>query len=189
MELKYEGVTLDNVRAAVCAAYFMYKDMTEDEWKKSLGYVVPSLHNFENPIKPGDQDTWIQVWVDEDDRLTQDYNVENRNHALKVARITLRFLGVRAEVWAKAFHHMTKRKSVPRYFQAYCNAVMLEYVSQIVPVNVDYFGVGNTTIAYDLSFDLQYDEFMEFDWEPLEYISVPPGKITGALDIPAEGAA
>jgi len=181
LDIKYEGVTLDNVRAAVCAIYFLYENMPEEEWREALGYVVPSQHNFENPIKPGSQDTWIQVWIDEDDRLTQDYNEDNKNQTMKVARITLRFLGVRAEVWAKAFHHLTKRRSVPSYFQEYCNAVTLEYISPIVPINVDYFGVGNTTVAYDLSFDLQYNEFMELDAEPLEYVSVPLGKISGSL--------
>jgi hypothetical protein len=176
-EIVYEGVSFANVRAALAATYFMQKDMPETKWKEALGYVLPMQHNFENPIKPGSQDTWIQFWVDEDDRLTQDYNADNENRTLKVARISVRFLGRRAEVWAKAFHHLTKRKSVPFYFSEYCNAVMLEYVSPIVPINVDYFGVGNTTIAHDLSFLLQYEEVMEFDWEPLAYISIGAGKV------------
>jgi hypothetical protein len=54
---------------------------------------------------------------------------------------------------------------------------MLEYVSPIVPMNVDYFGVGNTTIAFDLSFELIYREYIELGWKPLEYISVAPGSM------------
>ena len=181
VELKYSGVTLNNVRAALCATYFLYEGMPQEEWEEALKYVVPMQHNFQNPIEPGSQDTWIQFWIDEDDRLTQDYNTGNQNQAVKLAVITVRFLGVRAEVWAKAFHHLTKRRSVPLYFQEYCNASMLEYVSPIVPINVDYFG-ANTTIAHDLSFNLSYDENMEFDWEPLEYISMPDGKINGSLN-------
>jgi len=180
-EIVYTGVTFDNVRAALCATYFLYKDMPQKEWQESLNYVVPMQHNFENPIKPGSQDTWIQYWIDEDERITQDYNTGAQNQVMKLARITVRFLGKRAEVWAKAFHHLIKRRSVPAYFMEYCNAVMLDYVSPIVPINVDYFGVGNTTIAHDLSFDLQYDENMDFDWETLDYVSVPDGKITGQL--------
>jgi hypothetical protein len=176
-DIKYEGVSFDNVRAALCATYFMREGMSQEEWRKALEYVVPMQHNFEHRIEPGDQDTWVQFWIDEDDRLTQDYNERNRNQTAKAARITVRFLGRRAETWAKAFHHLTKRKSVPGYFLEYCNAEMLEYVSPIVPVNVDYFGVGNTTVAHDLSFDLRYVEFMEFDWPPLEYISVGAGNI------------
>ena len=138
-EITYEGVTFDNIRSALCATYFLYQDMPEAEWTKALEYVVPMQHNFEHRIEPGDQDTWIQFWIDEDDRLTQDYNERNRNQTMKVAHITVRFLGRRAETWAKAFHHLTKRKSVPMYFAEYCNAAMLEYVSPIVPINVDYF--------------------------------------------------
>jgi hypothetical protein len=180
-DIRYEGVSFDNVRAALAATYFMREKLPQEEWREALGYVVPMQHNFENPIEPGSQDTWRQFWIDEDDRLTQDYNEGNRNQAMKVARITVRFLGKRAETWAKAFHHLTKRRSVPGYFAEYCNAVMLEYISPIVPINVDYFGVGNSVIAFDIGFNLQYGEFMEFDWKPLEYVSVGMGELEGAV--------
>jgi hypothetical protein len=176
-ELAYEGVSFANVRAAIAATYFMYPDMPESAWKEALNYVRPMQHNFENPIEPGSQDTWIQFWIDDDDRLTQDANADDANGTQKVAKVSLRFLGRRAEVWAKAFHHLTRRKSVPGYFAEFCNAEMLEYVSPIVPINVDYFKVGNTSVAHDLSFSLRYMEFMRFNNEPLNYISVAPGKI------------
>jgi hypothetical protein len=177
LEIEYEGVSFNSVRSALAATYFMYEDMPQDEWLKALGYVLPMQHNFQNPIEPGSQDTWIQFWIDEDDRLTQDYNAHNANITLKAARITVRFMGRRAETWAKAFHHLTKRKSVQAYFADYCNAEMLEYVSPIVPINIDYFGVGNTVVAHDLSFTLRYEEVMKFDWQPLEYVSVAAGKM------------
>ena len=175
-EIEYGGASFANVRAALTATYFMYEDMPEDKWREALGYVLPMQHNWENPIQPGSQDTWIQFWIDNDDRLTQDYNADNANLTMKTAQITVRFLGARAETWAKAFHHLVKRKMVPVYFDEYCNGKMLEYVGPIVPMNVDYFGVGNTTIAHDLSFTLQYEEVMKFDWRPLEYISLAPGE-------------
>jgi hypothetical protein len=174
-EVEYEGVNFAGVRAAIAAIYFLYEDMPESEWQEALGYVLPMQHNFENPIEPGSQDTWIQFWIDEDDRLTQDANVDDANGVQKVARVTLRFLGRRAEIWAKAFHHLTKRKSVPMYFAEYCNAETLEYIGPIVPMNVDYFKVGNTTIAYDLSFSMRYMEYMKFGIRSLEYISMRPG--------------
>jgi hypothetical protein len=159
-EITYEGVTFGSVRAALCATYFMMPEMLkaaakladgeivdketrerfEADWREALKYVIPMQHNFENIIEPGSRDTWIQYWIDEDDRLTQDYNRVNQNETLKTARITVRFLGIRGETWAKAFHHLIKRKNVPRYFLEYCNGQMLDYVSPIVPVNVDYFG-------------------------------------------------
>jgi hypothetical protein len=173
----YEGVNFANVRAAVAATYFMYPDMPESEWREALQYVIPMQHNFQNPIEPGSQDTWIQFWIDDDDRLTQDANACDANGTQKVAKVTLRFLGSRAETWAKAFHHLTKRKSVSAYFAEYCNAEMLEYVSPIVPMNVDYFKTGNTVVAHDLSFNLRYTEYMRFNNEPLNYISTAPGKM------------
>jgi hypothetical protein len=177
-EIAYVGVNFQNLRAAIAATYFMYPDMPEDAWREALKYVVPAQHNFQNPIEPGSQDTWIQFWIDEDDRLTQDANADDANGTLKVARVTLRFLGSRAEVWAKVFHHLAQRKSVPAYFAEYCNAEMLEYVSPIVPINVDYFKVGNTTIAHTLSFSLRYFEYMTFNNEPLTYLSAAPGTMS-----------
>jgi hypothetical protein len=176
-EIVYQGVSFVNLRAAIAAIYFMYPDMPEAAWREALKYVLPAQHNFQNPIEPGSQDTWIQFWIDEDDRLTQDANADDANGVQKVARVTLRFLGRRAEVWAKAFHHLAKRKSVPGYFAEYCNAEMLEYVSPIIPINVDYFKTGNTTIAHDLSFSLHYMEYMEFNNEPLAYISAALGNV------------
>jgi hypothetical protein len=176
-EIVYEGVNFANLRAAIAATYFMYEGMPESAWKEALRYVVPMQHNFQLPIEPGSQDTWIQFWLDEDDRLTQDANAGDANGVQKVARVTLRFLGRRAEVWAKAFHHLTKRRSVPGFFAEYCNAELLEYISPIVPVNVDYFKIGNTTVAHDVGFTLHYMEYMQFNNEPLGYISAAPGKI------------
>ena len=175
IQAEYSGATFANLRAAICATYFLYRGMSPAEWEDAQKYVVPMQHNWETPIRPGTQDTWIQFWIDEDDRLTQDENREDGNQTRKVMRVTLRFLGARAEVWAKAFHHLTKRRNVPIFFSEYCNAQMLEYISPIVPINVDYFGVGNTTIAHDISFNLYYIERIEFTDEPLEYISLAPG--------------
>jgi hypothetical protein len=186
--IEYTGVTFVNLQAALCATYFLHNGMSQDEWRRALGYVIPMQHNFENPIKPGTQDTWIQFMIDDDDRMTQDYNSSNENKTFKVARVTLRFLGRRAEVWAKAFHHLTKRRSVATFFHEYCNATMLEYVSSITPVNVDYFG-ANVSIAHDLTFDLQYEEVMCLDdAEPLNYISFPQGDliIEGNIDVAAD---
>jgi hypothetical protein len=177
LQARYEGVNFDTVRLAVAAIYFWYDGMPVEEWRECLKYVVPMQHNVENPIVPGAQDTWIQYWIDEDDRWTQDYERAGKNQTLKLAHITLRFLGERGEQWAKAFHHLTQRKSVGYILEGYCRAVALEYVSPIVPINVDYFGTGNTTVAFTMGFDLKYTESIELDREPLEYISLAPGEI------------
>ena len=176
MNIEYTGATFATVQAALCATYFLYNGMPQEEWVEALKYVVPMQHNFQNPIEPGSQDTWIQYWIDEDDRHTQDYNSGDENKTLKTAHITVRFLGVHAEKWAKAFHHLTKRQSVATHFAYYCNGKMLEYISPILPINVDYFG-SNTVVAHTLSFNLVYEETIKLDWEPLEFISMGQGDI------------
>ena len=166
--LNISGVSFDSVRVAIADLYFRHTGMDPTtpegvaEFEAALEYVVPMQHNFENPIAPGTQDTWIQYWIDDDDRLTHDHSLSNVNAVQKVAQVTLRFLGRRAEAWAKAFHHLTKHKYCAMIFNVYCNAMLLPYVSSIVTRNVDYFGVGNTTKAFTLRFKLQYDEVLDF---------------------------
>jgi hypothetical protein len=48
-------------------------------------------------------------------------------------------------------------------------------------MNVDYFGTGNSVIAFDVSFRLRYLEYMDLSdlLKPLEYISLARGEITG----------
>jgi hypothetical protein len=151
--------------------------MSREEWRQCLRYVVPMQHNWTGVIEPGSQDTWIQYWIDSDERLTQDRLTQGRNEVYKLVRVSVRFLGARGEEWAKAFHHLTQRNSIAEIFSEYCNGEMLEYVSPIIPMNIDYFGTGNTTIAFDLSFDLAYRESIDLAWKPLEYISVAPGAL------------
>jgi hypothetical protein len=181
-EIQIIGVTFETLQMALTDLYFRHKDMTKEQFIEAMQYVVPMQHNIENPIHPGTQDTWIQYWIDEDDRITQDFSRGNWNSTRKLAFCTIRFLGRRAEVWARAFHHLTKRKDSSIVFLQYCKARLLEYVGPIVPRNVDYFGVGNTTKAFSISFRLQYDEIIDFSQgtagaDRLEYVSFPAGGI------------
>jgi len=84
-------------------------------------------------------------------------------------------------MWARAFHHLTKRRSMAQIFLSYCQARMLKEVSPIVPLNVDYFGAANATTAFTITFKLQYDETLDFSsgsgGDRLEYISFAPGQI------------
>ena len=184
-DFKIVGVTFESVREAVTALFFEYDGMSEEEFARCMEYVVPMRHNWENPLegKGEKNDTWIQYWIQSDDRLSSDYNDTEYNVCHKVATIQLRFFGRRAEAWAKSFHHLTKRRSCDKIFQAICNAGMFGYVSQITPVNVDYFGVGNTELAFSVVFQLEYDEMLDFSQgssggDRLEYISFPPGNIS-----------
>ena len=162
LDLRIYGVNFETVREALVALYFKHPHMTKKELHEARGYVVPMQHNFEQPIEPGSQDTWIQFWIDNDDRITQDRNKDGINWTTKVAHITVRFLGTRAESWAKAFHHLAGRQTPNMIWHYYCNAVSLEYISPIIPINVDYFGASNTTLAFSVSFNLQYEEGLDF---------------------------
>lgn len=87
------------------------------------------------------------------DRMLQDFNEEGINWTLKAAHITVRFLGERAEAWAKAFHHLCGRQTPNMIWSLVI--VMLKHWNMcglIIPINVDYFGVGNTSIAFSCKF-------------------------------------
>jgi hypothetical protein len=169
--------------------YFYYDGMPDDEFKRAVEYVVPMQHNFDNPLnRKGAKDTFIEYWIVSDDRLTQDYIERSADKTRKLVVVDLRFLGVEAETWAKAFHHLTKRPGVAGIFAEVCGATMLEYTGSVRPVNIDYFGVGNSSIAFDLTIQLQYVEAIELAWKPLEYISVASGEIiSGGIREPAGG--
>ena len=184
LDLRIYGVNFDTVREALVSLYFKHSTISKVELREARAYVIPMQHNFEQPIKPESQDTWIQFWIDNDDRMSQDYNKDGINWTKKVAHITVRFLGVRAEAWAKAFHHLSGRQTPAFIWDYYCNAQALEYITPIIPINVDYFGTGNTTIAFSLSFNLKYSEGLDFrpvkgqDTTPrLMYISLAEGNI------------
>jgi len=188
LDLRIYGVNFESVKEALVSIFFKYEGIPEDELEKCRGYVVPMQHNFEQPIKPDSQDTWIQFWVDNDDRLTQDTNEKGINWTTKLAHITVRFLGARAESWAKAFHHLSGRQTPKLIWWYYCCSESLEYVSPIIPTNVDYFGVGNTTVAFTLGFNLKYKEGL--DYRPIRgedttnrlmYISLAEGDIENIL--------
>jgi hypothetical protein len=189
LDLRIYGVNFDTVKEALVALFFKYKDMPLAELEACRKYVIPMQNNFEQPISPGSQDTWIQFWVDNDDRMSQDYNEEGINWTTKVARVTVRFLGERAEAWAKSFHHMCGKQTPNTIWFHYCNAEALEYISPIIPTNVNYFGVGNTTVAFTLGFNLKYKEGLDYrpvrgedTTDRLMYISLAEGSITAVIN-------
>lgn len=184
-DFKIIGVTFESVRDALTSLFFEYEGMTEEEFDKCKEYVVPMRHNWENPLdgKGKKNDTWLQYWINDDDRLSADYNDCNFNVCHKVATIQVRFFGRRAEAWAKSLHHLTKRKSCDKIFAAICNAGAFQYVSPVTPVNVDYFGTGNTELAFSVVFRLEYDEMLDFSQgksggDRLMYISFSPGEVS-----------
>lgn len=195
MVIVTDGVTFDNVRSALACIYFgITAESTQEEYEYAMQYVIPRQHNYENPIKHGSGDTFVEYWIDDDDRLTQDYNQdrwtidsEGQDKAVranicdKVARVSLRFLGNQAEAWAKMIHHLTKRNIVAIMFGEWCNATALEYVGSIKPTNVDYFGVQNTTIGFDIDLQLQYKEVIELTAEHIEFLSLADGTMTQEL--------
>lgn len=189
LDLRIYGVNFESVKEALVSMYFKHAGMSAAELEECRKYVVPMQHNYEQPIIPGGQDTWIQFWINNDDRLSQDFNEKGVNWTTKVAHITVRFLGTRGEAWAKAFHHLSGRETINAIWLYYCHAEALEYISPIIPTNIDYFGVGNTTLAFSLSFNLKYKEGLDFrpgedgsGIKRLMYISLASGNISDMLD-------
>jgi hypothetical protein len=193
-----EGLTFDNLQAALAMVYFGYVDMTDQYWSDALRHVVPMQHNIENPIslKKIDgsleaRDTFIEFWIDDDDRLVQDSKWQTHintlgnikvpyqtSEVMKVARVTLRFVGAKGEAWAKLFHHVVKRPEVASVFYEYCNAIFLDYIGSIRPINVDYFGGQNTVVAYDITMMLQYTEVIKLPGERLGLVSLAYGIVS-----------
>jgi hypothetical protein len=178
----YKGLNFTTLRLALLAIFWWRPGMTGGEWMtKNARYVVPQQHNWFNPIEAGTHDTYIQYWIDQDDRLVQDADTGTEETVLKEADVTLRFIGEQAEQWAKAMHHLSQRQSVAGVFHDFCNAELFEYIGPIIPVNVDYFKTkaGNAAIAFDISFTMKYWEFMDLSdlRRPLEYISIAQGEI------------
>jgi len=191
-----EGVTFGTIQAVLAFIYFGYDGMSQEQWKRAENYVVPMQHNIDNPIVLDERkgitakDTFIEYWIDEDDRLTQDTkgmstiqtpdgkDFFQTDECLKLARVTVRFIGRSAEAWAKLFHHLTKRPEVAHLFYEYCNAQSLEYIGPIWPINIDYFGAQNTAVAYDIVMMLQYIEVIRLPGELLGLISIAAGSIS-----------
>jgi hypothetical protein len=176
----YKGVTFESLRVALFNMYFYYDEMPEDDIHEAMKYIVPMQHNFDNPLQ-GDtaKDTFIEYWIARDDRIAQDFSQATvdggENAAYKLATVDIRFVGIEAELWAKAFHHINQREHVAEIFWEICQGKILEFVGDIVPVNIDYYGVGNSSIAFDLSVKIEYKESIDLKWQPLEYVSLAPG--------------
>lgn len=202
------GVTFESFRDALVMIHYYkgritsaedgynFPDMTDEEFETAKKHVIPMQHNYENPIvaEKGDaHDTWIEYWIDDDDKQTQDsikkqkfiddplnptiVTVADTSHVYKVARVTLRFIGKHAEMWAKLMHHLTERKSVGTILREYCRAQVFEQPGPIRPMNIDYFGVQNTAIAYDIEFSLKYEEMIRLPAQPLQFIGMAEGTI------------
>jgi len=168
----YLGVNFNNVRKALWLIYYGEAIAEEDAYK----YILPMKQNFFNPVEDMGDDTYIQYFIDRDERITQDQFGYNTNFLYKMADVSLRFIGKQAEDWAKATHHFTKRTSVSKIFAGVCNASFMEAIGDIYPITVDFFG-KNPAIAFDVEIKLQYNEVMKLDWEPLTGVTLAPGEI------------
>lgn len=178
----YKGLDFTTLRLALLAIFWWQPGMPEEAWAgKNARYVIPMQHNWELPIDAESNDTYIQYWIDRDDRITEDRNAGNEETVLKEADFTVRFIGEQAEQWAKAMHHLAERPAVADIFSDFCNAELFQYIGPIVPMNVDYFKtkVGNAAIAFDITMRVRYWEYMDLSdlHKPLEYISIGEGEI------------
>lgn len=198
----YSGVTFARLRTFLFYMYFYYDGMGKEEADACMNLIVPMLNSIENRLNPqydtnGEQkvtdDTYIQYWIARDTSMTMDTNDRGdgsgqNSVAVKLALVDIRFIGKQAEIWAKAFHHIRQRERVAAYMYEICGGKILEDIGDIIPVNIDYFGVGNSTIAFDLSIKIQYSESIKLDWKPLELIVIAPGDVEVGGQIDEEDA-
>jgi len=171
--LEYHGVTFNNVRKALAYLYYGKDFLPEVAYKK----IIPMQQNFFNPIELGGTDTYIQYFIEDDEKITQDQFGITTNFTYKFAEISLRFVGASAEMWAKAFHHLTKRADTYPIFMGTCQAEKLESDGNIVPMPVTLNG-KNVHIAFDTDFRLFYKESIDIDnWEALAKVQLAPGLV------------
>ena len=196
--MPYSGVSFDNLRKALYLMFFGVDIVEKDGKKIALSqsfdspkyrYIIPMQGNFDNPLEdiPDAEgqlakNTFIEYWIDRDEELTQDdYTVEDGvpvNRQKCVALILLRFIGKDAEIWAKSFRHLIKRKGISEIWSGVCNSEKLPYTLPIVPRRINFFG-KNSQIAFDVRFKLHYDESISTGWQPLEGVNMTvKGKIT-----------
>lgn len=168
----YKGVTFNNVRKALYYIFYSAEYSELDAYK----YILPMQQNFFNPIEELGEDTYLQYFIDEDDRITQDSFDYTTNFTNKLAIVSLRFIGKNAEDWAKSFHHLSKRADFARIIAGTCNGSYMEYVTAIKPTQVNFFG-KNTNIAFDLTFGIAYKEEIVIDWKPLGDVTVASGDL------------
>lgn len=180
----YEGVSFRSIRELLHFIYLYDENETDEANRASMEkYVLPMQHNFENPLKGETYDTFIEYWIAKDERITQDANGlgdgTGENFAKKLATVDVRFVGAQAETWAKSMHHLIRRPQVHYACAELLGKAskILEYVTSIIPVNVDYYGTGNASIAFDLSLQIEYNESIKLEWKPLQYIGLVPGTV------------
>ena len=171
----YFGVTIDNLRQAFAYLYYGIP-ANDEEWRNAMKYVLPMQQNFMNPIEVESEDTYILVIYDEDKKLTQDRLSNATNFAKKEAYCSVRFVGAKAELWAKRFHHIDMFPEAYKIFLDTCQGTLLPYIGSIRPIDVDFFG-KNYTLAFDMDFRLEYNESVDIDWSPLETVNIAPGRI------------
>lgn len=192
---RYLGVNYKNLRKALYLLLFG-ADPIRDKDGKIIGsyaddfnspkykYILPLQGNFENPLNLDEaNNTYLMYWIERDKSLTQDDYIQEGdtgyNRQKCVASIILRFIGKDAEDWVKSIRHLTKRKNVTAIWSGVCNAERLEYTSPVIPRRLDFYG-KNSTIAFDISFKLYYDEVISTGWEPLAGINF---KIEGNITV------
>lgn len=173
-----KGVSFENLRKFLYCVFF-YNEEGGMTYEESCKYILPKQHNFFNPIVLDSKNrngTFIEYWYDEDDAITWDANDYKENVTHKKAYLDLRFLGVGAEELAKSVQHLNKRPIMNEYAYSLLNGRMQSPFSPIRPITVDYFG-QNSSIVFDTSVLIVYDEVLNIDFNELESVSLGNGNI------------
>lgn len=181
MGTDFEGVSYETVRIAL--RHIIYGVGETEEEEKALEekwnpFIVPMIHNYFNPLQGDIQSsTFVEYWIEEDRRLTQDEQAYNAVATrVKVATILLRFIGKDGENAAKLMHMLASRNDACNILFTECNATLLEYVSPIFCKHIDYYG-KNGAIAWEMRLMLQYQEIFHLDQQPLKAVHLVPGNI------------
>ena len=173
------GVNFESVRIFLYHVFYgRVADAALDEarYNEKKKYILPMKPDQENPIDEESNNTYIQYFIKRDEKITHDVVDGSSNSTLKLAQILIRFVGEEAEQWAKSMHHLTKRKDFAFNVEQDLLGRELPKIGDIVPTNINFFGTM-TSIAFDVILHIQYVEFCNMEWEPLEKVTLAKGLV------------
>jgi len=176
---EFTGVSFETVRIFLYHIFYgrqLTAEADEAMYEAKKKFILPLRAEYENPSIFLESDTYIQYFILRDKIISNDAINYNANEVLKQAQIVVRFVGVEAENWAKRLHHVYTRQDVQANFMEDCNGIILPYIGDIIPKQVQFFGTV-TSIGFDIILNVSYTEVLNFDFEPLDTVSLARGII------------
>lgn len=146
-------VFLDNITVGELIS----KNLFGENWKEFIKFIIPRKGNFINPQLINDTDTYAIYWITEQKKRILNYQEDDYNekctyhYATLKTSVTIQFIGVHAEEWARSTLFWDERIDVQENFFG-CHSQLLVGNRSITSVPFQQDGY-NGEISYLASFD------------------------------------